>query len=319
MKRKAGLLVLFFLIMIGFVSCSENSPFSFLTPKKPAKVASPITTSTTTSGPTSSGEVMSIKGPLLAEVNNWRIGVDDFENRLSVLKESGMYKDVKLDTPESKKQILDELIRLVILSQEAEKRGIGNLPDVKEAVADYRRTLLVQKLGEDIGKDSDVTEDEIKNFYNTKKADYFTEPPQYRLREIAVATDAVAKDLYIKILQGEDIAGLATQNSLLPTKDKGGDTGLLVPSLENRGQKYWEAVATLEAKGDISKVFKGDDGKFYIIRLEEKQESRVKSLDDVRPQIREYLKADKQKQKADGIVNTAKQNSKITIKEDLLH
>ena len=112
MKKQVWLIAL--VLMFLFVSaCGDNSPFSFLKSGKPKSTTGSTTTTTQTSQPVVSNKP--IKGPLLAQVNDWRIGLDDFESRLKTLKDAGM--DMAID----KKTILNELVNLVILSQVAEK------------------------------------------------------------------------------------------------------------------------------------------------------------------------------------------------------
>ena len=311
----SGKKLLFLAAVILVSGCGDNSPFNFMKSSKPKPEATAEQpASVSQAAPVSSPRA--VKGQVLAEVNDWRIGLDDFEERLKTLKESGFTGELK---PEDKKAVLNELVRLVVLSQEAQKQGLGDSADVQAAMEDYRRTLLVQKLGEEINKSISVSPADIQAFYDNpeNKARYFTEPDKLKLRELAVSSEAVANDLYIKILQGEDFAGLAQQNSVLASKPKGGDIGEVALGAPGKFVKYWEVAAALD-KGKVSFVFKGDDGKFYILKLEDKKTGVVKTFDEVKGDIGDYLKADKQKKKIEEMVEKAKAGSKIVIKEELL-
>jgi parvulin-like peptidyl-prolyl isomerase len=305
-----------FLAAIVLVSgCGDNSPFNFSKNSKP-KQGSAVEQPTAAPQSSPTYAPRAVKGPVIAEVNDWSMGLDDFNERLKTLKDSGFTAELKL---EDKKAVLGELVRLVVLSQEAQKQGLGNSQDVQAALEDYRRTLLVQKLGEEINKSIDVNQKDIQDFYDNpeNKARYFTEQDKLRLRELAVSSEAVANDIYIRILQGEDFATLAQQNSMLASKSKGGDIGEVVLGAPDKFVKYWEVAAALD-KGKASFVFKGEDGKFYILKLEDKKIGTVKAFEDVKEDIKSYLKADKQKKKIEAMVEKAKAGSKIVIKEELL-
>ncbi len=54
--------------------------------------------------------------------------------------------DFKENDPNTKNAVLDELIRQQLLVKEAEDSDIGNTKEIKDAVEDFRKTLLVQEI-----------------------------------------------------------------------------------------------------------------------------------------------------------------------------
>ena len=257
-----------------------------------------------------------ISGPLLAQVNDWRIGLDDFNKRLEALKPFAEQQGLNVQDYDFKSKALNELVRTALLAQEAKARGMGKASDVKEALESYEQTLLAQKLIAESVKNIDVTDVEIENFYNQYK-DSFRTPDQVKVREIVLDSEAQAKDLYIQILQGGNFSSLASLYSVAPSKDKGGDLGYLTPDPQTKFQKFWEVAYTLDV-GGTSSIFKGDDGKFYIIKLEDKKESKATPLEDIRKDIKDALMIDKENKKVEELVDTAKREAKVVINEDLL-
>lgn len=297
-----------FLILTA--ACSDNSPFNFLKIGKKKTSSTPVVTVQ----PAVVTPARPIKGPLLAQVNDWQIGLDDFKDRLKNLQDAGMELTVE------KAVILEELIKLVLLSQEAERRGYAKNPEVSEALEDYRRTILFQKLSEELTKGVMVSEQEISDFYNQAKDFYFKEEDQYKISEIAVSSETVANDLYMKAaFQGEDFANLARQNSLLPSRAQGGDIGYVSPASEEpkKFKRYWDVVSALD-KGKVSFVFQGEDARFYILKLEDKKLGRTVPLSEVKEQIREALLADRQKKRIDELVEKLKADAKIVERKELL-
>jgi len=257
-----------------------------------------------------------IEGPLLAQVNDWRIGLGDFEKRLQFLDALAKQQNLDVNDYEFKEQILDEMVKTVLLAEEAKYRGLDNDQDIVEAVANYKQTILAQRLLGETIKNISVTDVEIENFYEQNK-NYFKSPEQVKIREIGVNTNAEAKNLYIRILQGEDFSYLAGQYSLLSSKSKGGDLGYISYDPEKKFQRFWEVAFVLE-NGEISNIFSGDDGKYYILKLEDKKVGKTTSLNEIKEDIRKMLKADKENKEIERLVESTKQKAEVIINNNLL-
>jgi len=261
-------------------------------------------------------QVKEIEGPLLAQVNDWRIGLGDFEKRLQFLDALAKQQNLDVNDYEFKKQILDELVRTVLLAEEAKSRGLDNEQDIVEAVDNYKQTLLAQRLLGEAIKNISVTDVEIENFYEQNK-NYFKSPEQIKIREIAVDTNNQAKDLYIQILQGADFSTLASQYSVLPSKSQAGDLGYISYDPEKKFQRFWEVALTL-GNGEISNIFSSDDEKYYILQLEDKKVGKTTSLNEIENDIRKILKADKENKEIERLVDSTKQKATVVINNDLL-
>ena len=156
---------------------------------------------------------------------------------------------------------------------------------------------------------------ELQQAYDAGKGNWQT-PALYRVSQIFLAVpdaqslEAVRKQAteLSKKAQGTpaDFAALATQYSQdRQTAERGGDTGLqplqqLVP--EVRG-----AVAKLKV-GAVSEPVQSAAG-FHVIKLTEQQPARTATLDELRDQLTQALRAQRQEQIAqaylDGMLNTA--------------
>lgn len=156
---------------------------------------------------------------------------------------------------------------------------------------------------------------ELQQAYDAGKGNWQT-PALYRVSQIFLAVndpqnlETVRKQAteLSKKAQGTpaDFAALATQYSQdRQTAERGGDTGLqplqqLVP--EVRG-----AVAKLKV-GAVSDPLQSAAG-FHVIKLTEQQPARTATLDELRDQLTQALRAQRQEQIAqaylDGMLNTA--------------
>lgn len=268
-----------------------------------------------------------VNGPVLAQVNDWKIGLDDFNARIDVLKQSPMYKGVDFDSKDARKAILQDLVRVVLLSQEAKKRGLDKDAKVLEAIKDYERTILVQKLVQDeAGKNSVVSDEEVKDFYD-KNPQMFTEPGSLTISELACDTESAANDALKALLDGKTFETLPMVKSLgevipVPTQD-GSVTAYKLekgkqPVEVKRFAEYWTKAAGMTEKDDAAKV-KGSDGKFYLIKVTARKEPKPAELNDgLKKQIKEALAGQKENKNIEGIADQARAAATVTVNEDLL-
>jgi len=268
--------------------------------------------------PEEKNEEMSIHGPLLARVNNWAIGLDDFRNYLRSIEPIAAQQNINVNSTEFKIKFLNDLIKNQILAQIASEKGVDKSEDIARALRDTRDTLLAAKIRKDIEKNITVSYAEVRAFYDKNK-EFFKEPRQIKIREIAVNSEAEAKDLSIKLLSGEDFEKLARQNSIAPSRDKGGDRGWLTPSLEDmqKNGKFWAAIATVEP-GRVSNYFKSDDGKYYIIKVEEAKGGGEVYFSEVEKKLEEALRQDKVEQEVNKLIEAFKAKARVEKSEDLL-
>jgi len=148
---------------------------------------------------------------------------------------------------------------------------------------------------------SDVRDADVEKFYDENE-DRLTLPEQVRVRHILLTWKpmgtqddrAAIRQQMQPILEraraGEDFAALAREFSEdSGTKAYGGDTGLFP-----RGSMVgpFEAVAFSLDEGEISDPVDTVYG-VHIIKLEERQAPRLLPLDEVREQLRDYVREEK--------------------------
>ncbi|UCC94786.1 MAG: peptidyl-prolyl cis-trans isomerase [Candidatus Omnitrophota bacterium] len=297
MKKEKGVIRKFFVIL---AVCIFICGCDFMSPRR-------------TAGPETAPRRPSVKGPLLARVDEWAIGVDDFKERLGALKP--LYPDADLDDPDNQKRILQELVNREILARVAESQGLDDTTDVRETLEDFKSTLLVEKMNERMSQEITVTDAEIRNFYDSNKL-IFREPEERKIRELVVSTEDRAKDILIRLLQGENFTSLARTYSIAASRNKGGDLGYLAVEPKEKFRKFWEEAFTKE-KGETSGYFRGPDG-YYILKVEDVRGGKEKLLIDVREEIKEHLRREKIKKKRDDLIYSAKQKMNVVINVEYL-
>ena len=168
------------------------------------------------------------------------------------------------------------------------------------------RQMLVSRVQQDevMGKIS-ISEDEVKQFYETSK-DTFTTQPQITLREILInvtATDkgvnvaeddaakAKAEEIRNRLQAGEPFAQLASDLSDAPSKANGGLIGPINRSdLADDLQKEIDGLKP----GQLTRTIRTSRG-YQIIKLETSTATKVKTMDEARPEIADKIAAQKQR------------------------
>jgi peptidyl-prolyl cis-trans isomerase C len=287
-------IIIFFAVLVFFLGCNKPpSPDSATTTKTPSGYAP-------------------IRGPLLARVNDWAIGLEDFRNYLNKIKPF-VSKTIDVDSEKFKKDFLNDLVRTQILAQIALDRGLDKDEEVVRALRDTKNQFLASKMRTEIEKNIDISSAEVSNFYERNKQ-YLVKPKKVKLREIVVPTEYQAKDIYIKVLQGEDFAGLARQFSTAPSKDKGGDLGSVTP---DKNSKLGEAVEPL-SKDDVSRIFKGEDNNYHIVKVEQIEGGQVPPLSEIEKDLKDALKQDKIEAEVNKLIDRFKEKARIEKNEDLI-
>ncbi len=247
---------------------------------------------------------------VLAKVGDWMISVDQFNDRLKALKEAEPSYDI--EDLNVKKFVLDQLVNQQLLVWGAERQGIAQEKDIRFAVEEFRRTLIAREVARRLTKDVSVTEEEAKALYEERKKE-FMDPMQVRVREIIVDSKEKATNLLSELLKGSDFVEMAKQNSISKSAANGGDLGFLTQA---PFPEMASALAPLEV-GDLSSVFKGPQG-YYIIKYEEKKEGKQIPFEEMKKDILDHLKGEKQEKILIDQVAQFKKEATIEVREELL-
>ncbi|MFH1360172.1 MAG: peptidyl-prolyl cis-trans isomerase [Candidatus Omnitrophota bacterium] len=308
MKYKTGRLLLFLcFISITFTGCDQITAllgrfFPSLDKKEPAKQETPVSFQKQDSAMTAN---------TLARVGKWTITIEEFNARLDDLAEA--IPELNTKSQEAKDLILEELIRQQLLIQEAERQGLDQQKDIKSAVEEFRRTLLVQEIVGKITEGIGATDGDVLAYYDQNK-NAFADAGQWRLREILVPAQAEANEVLIELLKGADFATTARERSKSISAKDGGDLGYVE---EFKFPQMANAVVPLDV-GGISSVFKGPDG-YYIVKLEDRKGGEPKGFEEVREDIQSGLQLLRQQQAVLDYIEQLKGKTTIETNENLLN
>jgi peptidylprolyl isomerase len=191
--------------------------------------------------------------------------------------------------------VRSELMRKAVLN-EAKQKGWDKRQELQPLIERARDQVIVSSFVGNVAKPGDgyPTEDEIKQFYETNKAQMLA-PAQYQLAQIFLpATDATDKakaeearkkigELSAKLGKtGAEFAKLAKENSAhKESAEKGGELGWA--SEEQMVPEIRRAVTAMN-KGDVSQPIKSAAG-WHLVRLLDKKSAATRPLADIRPNL----------------------------------
>lgn len=252
------------------------------------------------------------KGPFLAKVGKVKITQADLERELKNLPD---FAQKIFEESGGKEKFLDELVKKELLYQEALKKGLDKDAEYLRKLEEFKKISLIgQLLKKEVESKTKVTEQEVKNYYDTHK-EVFSPFSQIRVSLILVKTEEEAKNILERLKKGEDFAKLAMKSSIDPGSAKsGGDLGFL-----SKGQMTpeLEAVAVRLKTGEISEPLKTKFG-YQIIKVTGKKLGKVVEFEKVKSLISQHLSSEKQKEVFDSYIESLKKSYKIDINKEAI-
>jgi peptidyl-prolyl cis-trans isomerase C len=192
------------------------------------------------------------------------------------------------DSPQLREAIKKDLIGREVLIQEADKQGVGNRADVKNAIDNARQSIMINAMLGDYVKKHPVTDAEIKAEYDKFKAQ--TGDKEYHARHILVGTEDEAKAIIAKLKGGAKFEELAKQSKDPGSAANGGDLDWASPA--SFVPEFSKAMTSLQ-KGQITETPVHTQFGYHVIKLEDVRAAKVPSLDEVKQQIAESLQQKK--------------------------
>jgi len=247
--------------------------------------------------------------------------------------------------------LIDQLVTFHILSQEARDRKLGatdadvegriaqikgNFPDEKaflqaletqgvtlpQLQRQTRMGLEVNKLLEaEVGSKINVADTEVSKFYQDN-LQRFEEGEAVRASHILISAPASAdtkqkdaakskaEELLKQLKGGADFAKLAKEQSQDPgTAPGGGELGFFP---KGQMDPAFEAASFALKNGGLSEVVQSQFG-YHLIKVHEHRPARTAPLEEVGPQIKEYLTNQQRDTKIQEFIDSTKSKRKVQV------
>lgn len=279
----------------------------------------------------------------VASVGDEKIWVSDLKDLLE--REQDNYDPALWEDTEGflalKKQILQGLIEQKLLVTEAKKKGVtisdkqveedlerlrsgysqdefeemlkkqGTTPSIWKQ-SQQEKLLVDELLENEIFQKVTVTEDEIKDYYQSHRKSFY-EPDRAHCQHIVANVEKKAKKILSLLKRGEPFATVAQQYSESPDQAKGGDLGFI-----KKGEypPAFDACFSLDT-GQMSPVIASEYG-YHIFHLIEKKSGYAQTLAQAHKQITNILTENKGEGLFKSWLDDLFQQYKIKTREDVL-
>ncbi len=234
---------------------------------------------------------------------------------LQVAEERGLRVPARF-FEEWKKGVMDQM---KLTSEEEFVRQVELQGTTVEVIRkQWEEALLLQEVRRmEVDSKVSVSEPEISDRYREHIAEY-TEPAKVRLREIVVKFDAAsevdqgqkARRLLQEIRQGADFAEVARMHSESASREAGGDLGFFEKGELTEGL---EEAAFALSPGGVSDVIRMGSA-FYVLRVEEKVDEKVKALEEVRSEVADAIFQEKMNAQLEKYIQQLRERAIIEVK-----
>jgi len=233
---------------------------------------------------------------IAASVNGEQISILQVQ-RHAALRGSG-------DAPGDPASATQELINLLLLSQEAIRQGLDGQPAVVEELTRQKFAVLANALIEKQVGDMPIEEEDLRAEYTTQIA--LLDGNEYFARHILLNEQEQADEVVAQLRLGADFGDLARRESIGPSARQGGDLGWV-----QAGQMVSAFSAALQRMqvGEVSKPVQTKFG-WHVIQLQEKRAALVPDFAAIKPRLTTIVRNKRLHKLVDGL----RENAKIELK-----
>ncbi|HZJ84275.1 MAG TPA: SurA N-terminal domain-containing protein [Syntrophomonadaceae bacterium] len=247
-------------------------------------------------------------------------------------------KDIDLIN-ELKERSFDDLVVYTLVTQDAQKQGIEiTEQEINEDLNNFKATrgeegynVFLQQIGmteatfkeqikmeklfialsEKVVGDIDISDEEVKAFYDENQ-EIFVEPSGMEISHILVENEDEAMDILAQLKEGGDFSELAREFSICPSKEEGGDLGLVN---ENTSLVEEFKDAALELKnGEMTEVPVKSDFGYHIIKAGNFKEATPVPYASIKDDIARQLEANKKNEIFADYLKELRENAEIEDK-----
>lgn len=267
---------------------------------------------------------------VLAKVGDQEITLGEYAATLARLDP---FERLRYQSADRRKQLLDELVDLELLAEEAKRRGLDRKPETQERVRQMLRDELLSQLRAEAPSPSDLSEADVRRYYDEHR-DEFREPERRRVAHIQVSSEAEAK----AVLEQARAASAAEWGKLVASKSKdrrtspsaslplelAGDLGIVGPPGNPSGdnpnvpEPLRAAVFEITELGAVLPRVVAAAGSFHVVRLTGKTDARDRSYADAERAIRVALVQERLRKREAEFEAELKQKYPVTIDENQL-
>lgn len=281
-------------------------------------------------GPSRSGLTPEQSAQVLARVGDRAITLGDYA---AALEHMSRFDRLRYQAPDHRKELLHEMIDVMLLADEARQRGLDQEPLAEQEIREVLRDAYLEKARESAPTPAEIPDHEVRAYYDAHRGD-FRDPERRRVSAIvlqgagapaaATVLDAARKATateWGELVRARSIDPQAQENVPL---DLAGDFGFVSPPGDDRGtnaripEEVRAAVFEAGAVGDVVPRVVKAGTKLYVVKFAGKSDAHDRSLADAERTIRVKLAQDALRAREEAIVEQLRARFPVQIDEAAL-
>jgi peptidyl-prolyl cis-trans isomerase C len=235
---------------------------------------------------------------VVAKVGERTITLGDYA---ATLERMDQFDRLRYQSPERRKELLQEIIDAELLAEDARKRKLNEEPETQHAIRQILRDALLAEARRDLPAPADIPDGEVRAYFEAHRDD-FREPERRRVALIPVkdketATKVVGLAKKANAREWGELyqtygVGAARRDPFAPPLEMAGDAGIVGPPGDSRGDNprvpaaVRAAVFEIAAAGEVLGRPVQAEGAHYVVRLVGKTEAHERSFADAERSIR---------------------------------
>jgi parvulin-like peptidyl-prolyl isomerase len=274
-------------------------------------------------------------GQVLARVGDRTITLGEY---VAALEHMDQFDRLRYRAPERRRVLLDEMIDVALLAQEARDRGYDQDPETQQELREILRDAMLQTVREGAPAPGDIPAADVRAYYEAHRSD-FRDPERRRVSAIVLATESDASqvlaaaqaatrpDAWGELVRGRSLDAHAKADVPL---DLAGDLGFVnapaTPATPDDGRGANARVpdevraAVFEAGhvGDVVPHVVKASGRYYVVKLAAKSDAHERTLQDAERSIRVKLAQDQLHAREAALVDELRKENPVTVDEAAL-
>jgi parvulin-like peptidyl-prolyl isomerase len=262
---------------------------------------------------------------VLARVGDRVITLGDY---VAALEHMDQFDRLRYQSPERRKELLDEMINVELLAQEATAKGYDKDPLAQQELRAILRDAMLAEARKGVPAPADVPEQEVRAWFEAHRAEY-KDPERRRVSVIVLKDETAAKATLeaAKKASGAGFGELVKAKSIDPHArdnvpiDLAGDLGIVSPPGDARGENVRVpepvrvALFAISDVGGVHDQVVAHGGKFYIVRLTQKLPPHERTYEEAERTIRVKLAQDKLRAKEDQLLAELRKGMTVEVDE----
>ena len=263
---------------------------------------------------------------VLARVGDKTITLGDY---VAALEHMDQFDRLRYQSVERRKELLDEMINVELLAQEATAKGYDKDPLAQQELRAILRDAMLAEARKGVPAPADVPESEVRAWFDAHRAEY-KDPERRRVSVIVLNDEPTAKatlEAAKKAPPGSGFGELVKSRSIDPHArdnvpiDLAGDLGIVSPPGDARGENVRVpepvrvAVFAIADVGAIHGEVVAHGGKFYVVRLTQKLPPHERTFEEAERTIRVKLAQDKLRAKEEELIIELRKGMKVEVDE----